>query len=438
MWKWVERLSQILAGSEPKRDTFIYPRLTPYGAPARKGQAIWKPTPLNLRYFSRSPYCRRAIMAIQYPVAALEWEIVPRGGVPALPGQKRRIKALTHSLHNPNGMDSWHSMIEAVIEDIFLGAGAIEQQLSSDPDRPLWLWPVDGLSIQIYAQWSGRESESRYLQIPGMSGGTGYSMGGVHLRNDELIYIKPNPNTSTPFGLGAVEIAFMTISRIMGAETYAGNVASNASPNFLMYLPQLDNEQLQALRDYWQNEVEGRGIVPIFSGGPEGKPEILPMHERKDEALYLKWQEYLIREIAACFNLHPMLLGATSDVNRATAEVVDDQAWDLARKPLAVSIARHLNRHTIWGLLGWTDLEFRFKGIERSDELEMSTIYKNQYQNNLITPNEQRTKMGLPKLDSPWADRTWADVQIAIGAAKGSKEVMDPILKGETDDDRGA
>jgi len=29
-----------------------------------------------------------------------------------------------------------------VVEDILLGAGAIEQQLSGDPMRPLWMWPV--------------------------------------------------------------------------------------------------------------------------------------------------------------------------------------------------------------------------------------------------------------------------------------------------------
>ncbi len=370
-------------------------------------------------------------MAIQYPVAALDWEIVPRKNVPKQRYQIQRIDALMNSFHNPNELDSWHSMIEAVIEDIFLGAGAIEQQISSDPDRPVWLWPTDGLSIQIYAQWSGKASEHRYLQIPGMSGGTGYSMGGVTLRDEELLYIKPNPNTSTPFGLGAVEIAFMTVSRLMGAETYAGNVASNASPNFLMYFPSLDNDQLTALRDYWQNEVEGRGIVPIFSGQDDGKPLVLPMHERKDEALYLKWQEYLIREIAASFNLPPLLVGMERDVNRSTADVAEDQAWDLARKPLANSIARHLNRHCIWKLLGWTDLEFRFKGLERSDEREMAGIFKTYYQNNAMTPNEQRARMGEAPLTSRWGDMTWADTQIAIAAAKGSKEVLDPSLEGD-------
>jgi len=34
------------------------------------------------------------------------------------------------------------TLFEQVVEDILLGAGAIEQQLSGDPMRPLWMWPV--------------------------------------------------------------------------------------------------------------------------------------------------------------------------------------------------------------------------------------------------------------------------------------------------------
>ena len=58
-------------------------------------------------------------------------------------------------------------MIEQLTEDILHGAGAVEMQVSGDENRPLWMWPVDGLTIQIYPLWDGNPSEPRYVQIIG-------------------------------------------------------------------------------------------------------------------------------------------------------------------------------------------------------------------------------------------------------------------------------
>jgi hypothetical protein len=51
------------------------------------------------------------------------------------------------------------------------------------------------------------------------------------LRNDELIYIRPNPSTATSFGHGPLEVEFNTASRIPGVGEFAGDVASNARPS---------------------------------------------------------------------------------------------------------------------------------------------------------------------------------------------------------------
>src|SRR5262249_25075471 len=150
-----------------------------------------------------------------------------------------------------------------VVTDLMLGAGAIEMQVGGDKLRPLWLYPVDALSIQIYAGWAGNRDEAKYCQVPG------YGMlavgGGVDLRADELIYIAPNPSTAHPFGCGPLEIAFTTVSRLLGVGEYAGNVATNARPTTLLNLGTVNDAQLQAFRSYWTNEIEGQGKMPILS-----------------------------------------------------------------------------------------------------------------------------------------------------------------------------
>jgi Phage portal protein len=413
--------------NEPSRATETYPRLMQVlsGQRVDKKASVYKPTPWNLRAFSTTPYARRAINAIKNPIAQLEWEVVPKDGVEENSEIRRQCEIVTNCLKNPNHEDSWRSLVEKVMTDIMLGSGAIEPQVGGDPNRPLWLYPVDGLTIQIYAGWSGEPNEAKYCQIPGYGTIAGGGKG-IDLRADELIYIAPNPSTAHPFGAGPLEIAFTTISRLLGVGEYAGNVATNARPTTMLNLGKVTDAQLQAFRTYWTNEIEGQGKMPILSS-PDGTTAV-KLTADGDEALYLKWQEFLKSEIAVAFDLSPQNLGVERDVNRNTAEVAEDRDWDQAIKPNAGLLASHINRDAIEGKLGFSQIQFRFVGLDREDEKATCDIFTKYYDKNVFTPNEIRQKLGEPPADNEWGDKTAADVQIAISAAKGAAQVDDPSL----------
>ena len=165
---------RLLAGrlrKAPERDTDAYPRLMSLGMMGqgrRKNEALIKPTPSNLRYFSRTPYARKAINTIKNPIAMLDWEVAPKDGAAESSELARQIEIVTNCLENPNQDDSFRTLLEQVIEDLMVcGAGTLEQQIGGHGARPLWLWPVDALSIQIYPLWSGAKNEARYLQTEG-------------------------------------------------------------------------------------------------------------------------------------------------------------------------------------------------------------------------------------------------------------------------------
>jgi HK97 family phage portal protein len=414
---------------EPDRDTEVYPRLMQIlsGQRVDKKQPVYKPTPWNLRTFSTTPYARRAINTIKNPIAQLDWEVVPKAGVEENSEIRRQCELVTICLKNPNHEDSWRSLVEKVITDILLGAGAIEQQTGGDKSRPLWLYPVDALSIQVYPAWNGDPKEPKYSQVPGygMTSGGGV---GIDLRADELIYIAPNPSTSHPFGCGPLEIAFTTIARLLGVGEYAGNVATNARPTTLLDLGKVTQDQLQAFRTYWTNEIEGQGKMPILSS-TEGSKAI-KLTADGDEALYLKWQEFLKTEIAAAFDISPQNLGVERDINRSTGEVAEDRDWDHAIKPYAGLLESHINRDAIEGKLGFSQIEFRFVGLDREDEVATSKIFETYYKANVYTPNTILAKLGEPPAEHDWGDMTYADTQIALNAARGAAEVDDPALSG--------
>jgi hypothetical protein len=401
-------------GHQPPRDTVIYPRLDQLGRPRdAKERPAYKPIARNLRYFSRTPYARRAINRIKGSVCQLDWEIVPLPGTDWTPELRRQAEVATYCFENPNEDDSFRTLCEIVVEDVQCGAGAIELQLSGDKNRPLWMWPVDGLSIQIFPGWNGEADKARYLQTVGYGGLGNLASDGILLRNDELIYLRPNPNSMDPFGVGPLEVAFMSVARQLGVTELAGNIASNQRPSVMLWFKGAEDRYLNAFRSYWRNEVEGMGQTPII--GSEDASAIR-LHPDGDKGLFLEWQRFLIHEIATAFDLSPSSLGQDAGVNRSTAEVMEDAEWTNTIRPNARNFSAYLTREALHRKLGFHQLHHRFIGMDRDDELATAQIFDIYYKANAILPNEQRDKLGWPKSDNPWAEKSFVETQMALAA----------------------
>jgi len=386
----------IEAAGETARRTVPLPSILTSGAPTLMRAGVMpKPTPANLRRFAEMPIARRAINAIKDRVAGMQWRIEPRRGRPFndLPNIDERIALLTENFEQPNPDDSFRSMIEQVLEDVLVGGfGAIELDLTGDERRPLVLWPVDGASIRIKSDWDGNPASPRYVQ------GTGQFVPNaeITLADEELSYIRLNPRTHTPFGLGKLEVAFETIHEFLGAHRYAARLASNTVVQYALWLQNLSPQHHERLIRWWQDEIEGTGKVPILS--VESKPEVLRFGAGTDADLRLQWQEFLIRMIADAFDLPPMVLGLERDVNRNTATTQSDDAFRTAVVPVARLLAEHLTRDVISKRLGWNDLQFVFTDVEAPNELEQAQIQQILVGCGVLTVNEVRRMRGLPPL----------------------------------------
>lgn len=417
----------------PARDTIRYPNLIQIGRVNQTEGLVYKPSPRNLRYFSRTPWARRAINAIKNPIKMLAWEIAPLDDIDWNPELKRQAQIATENLRHPNESDDWGSMLEKFIEDYLCGCAALETQVGGDPQHPLWCWPVDGFSIQIYPNWNGDPKKPHYAQTVGY----GSQLGGGQFKilfDEELLYVAPNMNTATPFGFGPLEMAFDSISSQISTGKFAAKVAGNQNKSVLLDFPGYPMAELEAVRHWWRNDIEGQGRMPIISSktGADGKPtsiNVERLYPDGDNALFLKYQEFLIREIGAAFDLSPQNFGLERDVNRNTSEVAEDRDWDQAIKPCAIEIAHAITRHCLHKRMGFVQLQLRFVGLDREDELATMQILEKRYKTNSITPDEIRDRFGEATLeDSPWSELTFADTQVAMEAARGAKEVIDPRL----------
>ena len=381
------------AGAEAERKTLALPAiLSPVQFP---GRLLPKATPANLRRFAETPVVRRAINVIKDRIAAMDWQVRVRRGVgPAdVAFAERKLRALRRTLEEPNAVDSFRTLMEQVIEDALTGGfGAIEMEPTGDADRPAMLWPVDGASIRINARWDGQEETPRYAQaLPGQ-----LESSAVELRDNQLIYVRMNPRSFTPFGLGPLEVAFETVNQFLSAHRFAGKLAANAVAQYALWLNEATPAQHDRLIRWWQDEIEGTGRVPLISTGQ--KPEVLRFAQGTDADMRLAWQEFLIRMVANAFGLPPLMLGLEADVNQSTAAEMTDEAFRGAISPLAMLLAGHLTRDLFGKCIGWREFEFVFNELNARDEETELAVQVQLLQAGVLTVNEVRAMRGLGPL----------------------------------------
>ena len=381
------------ATAEAERKTLALPAiLSPVQFP---GRLLPKPTPANLRRFAETPVVRRAINVIKDRIAAMDWQVRVRRGVKAgdVAFVERKLQALRRTLEEPNAADSFRTLIEQVMEDALTGGfGAIEMEPTGAPERPAMLWPVDGASIRINARWDGQAGTPRYAQVlPGQ-----LESAAVDLLDEQLMYIRMNPRSFTPFGLGPLEVAFETVNQFLSAHRFAGKLAANTVAQYALWLNEATPTQHDRLIRWWQDEIEGTGRVPLIST-PE-KPEVLRFAQGTDADLRLAWQEFLIRMVANAFGLPPLMLGLEADVNQSTAAEMTDEAFRGAISPLAMLLAGHITRDLFGKCIGWREFEFVFNDLNARDEQTELAVQVQLLQAGVLTVNEVRAMRGLGPL----------------------------------------
>lgn len=390
----VARAASVEAAAEAERKTLALPAiLSPVQFP---GHHLPKPTPLNLRKFAETPVVRRAINVIKDRIAAMDWQVRVRRGfqLAEVTDGAKKLAALRRILEEPNEVDGFRTLVEQAIEDALTGGfGAIEMEPTGDAERPAMLWAVDGASIRINAKWDGQADTARYAQVmPGQ-----VESKGIDLCDNQLMYIRMNPRSFTPFGLGPLEVAFETVNQFLSAHRFAGKLAANAVAQYALWLNEATPVQHDRLIRWWQDEIEGTGRVPLLSTAQ--KPEVLRFAQGTDADLRLAWQEFLIRMVANAFGLPPLMLGLEADVNQSTASEMADEAFRGAISPLAMLIAGHITRDLFGKCIGWREFEFVFNELSARDEQTELQVQVQLLQAGVLTVNEVRAMRGLGPME---------------------------------------
>jgi HK97 family phage portal protein len=361
--------------------TGLVPRSSPKNTPSAisalafpEGKQVGKPNAHVFRHWAESSeWVNAAIKVRRTQVSSAEWDIVP-ANTDIKKDNKRlamRIKAI---LETPNPeSNSFRAFIEKVVEDVLVLDAGVVEKVPNLRGEIAELWPVNGARIKVNAMWDGDDNEFRYFYYP-----PGALKPTTAWKNSEMMYLMANPRSYSPVGLSPLQTLHQAIEAELSGDEYNRRQVTAAAPDGMLDLGEnVRPEQVEQFRSYWLSEVAGKGAM-AFLGGTKN-PKFVPFRQSNRDMQFLEWQNYLVRKIAAVFQIAPQDLGLSFDVNRSTSEVMQENTEDRGLRPLLALIQDYITREVVWdsGFGGQdNNLAFRFTRLNLKETTSKAQINK--------------------------------------------------------------
>ena len=380
------------------------------------------PNTVELRRLSKEPIVRKAISIIQDSLSRQPYTIDVIGGRGKF---IKQIATIQNIIEHPNLVDSRESFTKRLLDDaVVVDAMCAEVADSTDPTHPVYLYPVDGSTIQFVVPYDYvDENAARYMQR---------QEDGMHYFSaKDIAYLQRSYFTYQPFGLSPVMQAYRYIQFYLDSLERSNAKATNGIADFLINLGEdVTEEQRQAFVEYMAKEIQGTGDVPVFAGT---KVDTKQLTMAGVDGLYLQWQEKLTQIIGVAFGLPPERLGIVMPNDRSTGIDQENMMVQEVIRPYGAMMETLINNYIIQRMGYGGMLKFRFLYEESEQQKSTkSTRLVNEYYRSTITENEFRHMMGYPLSTSEYADMTLvektAKINVDLGIAggfHGNGDVMD-------------
>lgn len=379
--------TRLIRRPEPPVDTEKTYRTRPTGTPEAAAIVMstdrgkqGKANALLYRNWSQNgEWVRTAINIRRDQLASSEWDIVAYD--PAQKIDEGMANEIRELFTQPNPLvQSWRAFIGPIAEDLLvLDAGVVEKERTLGGDL-IALYPVDGAKVMVSTIWDGDPDESRYFYRPTPTSE-------IAFKNEDMIYMIMNPATNRVVGLSPLETLKMSIDAELTGSQFNARTVNNAAPDGIMDLGEgTRGEHVEKFKSYWAAEVAGRGAL-AFIGGTKGA-KFIDFHKSATDMQYMEWLTYLTKKIAAVYGMDPLDFGLGADINKATAQVKDQQTEDRGFRPLLANVQDYNTREVVWdqtwaprrragGLSrarATNNLAFRFTRLNLKESLQKAQI----------------------------------------------------------------
>lgn len=368
------------------------------------------PSYKQLREFAKNPIVSQPIEAVKDRIAKMKYEIKPK-----IAGRKytKQIRIIKNIIDFPNVDQTRRSFEAMLLNDVLtLDAGCFEVCKSKNPNHPLYLYPIDGATIQhVIPIDYVNPNAYKYMQCN--------DKGNVFFTRQELCFISKNKFTYKPFGLSPVLKAYDDIRNFLEVKDNANeNVRIRTADMIIDLGENATPEMIDSFREYFSNEIEGTGKIPIV-GGSKGVKTCQTRSFTQDN-LYINWSNFLITMVSNSFP-YPVEKMINVSADRSTNDDLEERIIEELVKPYASLLEDAYNTHVI-NALGFGDiLEFKYV-YEDSENLKTKKWDRlnNAFIAGTITQNEWRKEIGFDPLISDYADLAGDERKAVINKELGT------------------
>lgn len=280
------------------------------------------------------------------------------------PGIMRRLRELRDQ-PNPSSA-GWGELMAQTGEDLLvLDAGVIEKERTVNRKEIAHLWAADGATIKVDRLWNGNPKQPRYYFCPD-------PVTEKPMLNDQIIYTMIHPRSHSSVGLSYVEILRSAIDAELTGSLYNARMVVQAAPDGIMDLGENARpEMVKEFKSFWDAELAGQSAMG-FWGGTKGAKFINFKHTNKDQQ-FIEWLLYCARKVAIVFQLSVQDLQILGDVNRANAEVQQENTEDRGLKTILKRAQDYWTTQICWdaGFGGRANnICFRYKAVSDRSSLQ--------------------------------------------------------------------
>ena len=356
----------------------------------------------QLRNFAKNPVVRRPIALIEDYVSRLPYRIVPVD-----PNDNtdytEQIKIIKNVIDNPNTIHTKRKLDRMILEDLLtFDVGVVEKAIGGDKQRPLFLYPTDGTTMQFIVPYDYTDPNAfRYSQIQ-PNGQTPH-----YFTAKQIAYIQHNVFTDRPQGLSPVLSAYNYICYYINALERSDDVASNSTADFLIHLKGTDKDKAKEFRDYMENTIQGTGTIPVSNGDATSGVETHQIRAINKDGLFLDWQNMLIICVGMAFGCPREKMMNPPSGDRLTGPDINNAMLEEMRKPYANLMEDFYNEEVI-NTMGYSD-KLKYEYIYEqtlADKQLNATLVTGLYANDIIT---KRVAQDMLSISSDDKDETLDD-----------------------------
>lgn len=340
-------------------------------------------------------------------------------------------------LENPNPDFAWADILAAITEDILvLNAGCIELRRALYPLDPKWsiegrsipkksnpilalAW-VDGATVRPVLDRTGQLYDSEDPDAPAFEqwlGSERVEQGGW--KKHELVRIVEAPQTDVTWrGYACSRMETLARTLILDLRVDEADFEELRREFYGGFLAFKDKqfEDLEEMRDWLRNEVEGRKTLPLI-GGEATFISASPDGSNRDKRSEARRNHYLDR-VCAIFEIGRTKLGNYENANYSTSETSTEMTDDGLRNLLA-PIDRAVTEQIVWAF-GHKDIKYVSLPASGRDEEKRLALAKQKMDLGIWTVNDARLAFGKEPDDSGDRSLTYfTEYQKALGMTEG-------------------